>query len=74
MVATGQRTTDEAVGYIQERLGNEEDILADVSVADNFVTSTISAPSGTYATISSALVGVSLDAEVTMWIENFEGS
>jgi len=74
MVATGQRTADEAVGYIQERLGNADDLVADVSIADNFVTSSITAPAGSYTTVSSAFVGGDLNAEVTMWIENFEGS
>ena len=73
MVALGQRSTEEAQAWIVEELDHIADLDASVIIDNNFVTSSIEAPLGNIASLSGRFGGRTLSANVSMWIENFEG-
>ncbi len=74
MVALGQRTIDEAESYIYTELAHVEGVTASVLLDNNFVTSSIDAPMESVTNMSGSFVNRDLSAEVSMWVENFEGS
>ena len=74
MVALGQRTTEEAQDFIYTTLSDVEELRASVLIDNNLVTSTIEAPLTSVSNMSGRFIDRDLNANVSMWVENFEGS
>lgn len=74
MVALGQRSTEEAAAYAFERLSSVDELTVNVSIDNNFVETAIAAPASNYTSFVNFFGGDDLTAEVSMWIENYEGA
>lgn len=73
MVALGQRTTTEAEDYIYDTLHNISAVSASVTIVNNFVTTEVSAPLTNLTNLSGSFIDRDLSAQVSMWVENYEG-
>jgi len=74
MVALGQRSPEEAQAFMLSQLDNSGSFSANVYIDNNIVTASLAKAAENVTGSSVIYSGKTISSEVSMWIENHEGT